>query len=80
MIMNEIKFITTDNCSLCENGLLKVERLFKHFFEIAVIDVDQYDKDYIFRVPVVIYNNNILGEGNLKSGKLILNLIRYLVF
>ena len=78
--MNEIKFITTDNCSLCENGLLIVERLFKHYFEIAVIDVDQYDKDYIFRVPVVIYNNKILGEGNLKSGKLILNLIRYLVF
>lgn len=78
--MNEIKFITTNDCSLCESGLVKVERLFGSFFALAVIDVSQYNQDYIFRVPVVIYNNKILDEGELSSRKLIKNLIKYLIF
>ena len=77
--MKEIKFITTEDCLLCEKGLLKVERLFRYYFDVRVINVNQYNKDYIFRVPVVIYKNRILDEGELSYRKIILTLIRYLI-
>jgi len=77
--MKEIKFITTQDCSLCEKGLLKVERLFRYYFDVRVINVNQYNKDYIFRVPVVIYKNKILDEGELSYRKIFLTFIRYLI-
>ena len=78
--MKEIKFITINDCTLCTKGLIKVQRLFKYFFVIEVIDVEQKKKDYIFRVPVVLYKNKVLDEGELSSIKLIINFIRCLIF
>jgi len=78
--MKVIKFITTHHCTLCTKGLIKVKRLFKYFFVIEVIDVEQENKEYIYRVPVVLYKNKILDEGELSSTKLIVNFIRYLIF
>jgi len=34
---------------------------------IEVIDVEQENKEYIYRVPVVLYKNKILDEGELSS-------------
>jgi len=76
--MQEIKFITTNHCSLCSKGFSKVQRLFKFFFVIKVINAEQESKEYIFRVPVVLYKNKILDEGKLSSIKLILNFIKSL--
>ena len=59
---------------------IKVQRLFKYFFVIEVIDVEQENKEYIFRVPVVLYKNKVLDEGELSSIKLIVNFIRCLIF
>ena len=78
--MQEIKFITTHNCILCSKGFIKVQRLFKFFFVIKVINAEQENKEYIFRVPVVLYRNKILDEGELSSIKLILNFIKSLIF
>jgi hypothetical protein len=77
--MKEIKFITTEDCSLCDEGLLKVELLFRYYFDVKVINVNQYNKDYIFRVPVVIYKNKIIDEGELSYRKIIITLIKYLI-
>lgn len=78
--MGEIKFITTENCSLCEAGFLKVNLLFSNFFTIERIEVKDFDPDYIFRVPLVIYKDKILDEGELSLMKLCINLFKYLIF
>ena len=77
--MDEIKFITTNDCSLCEAGLQKVNLLFNNLFRINEIDVSDYNSDYIFRVPVVIYKDKILDEGNLSLIKLAMSLIWKLI-
>ena len=77
--MDEIKFITTNDCSLCEAGLQKVNLLFNNLFHINEIDVSDYNSDYIFRVPVVIYKDKILDEGNLSLIKLAMSLIWKLI-
>ena len=73
--MDEIKFITTNDCSLCEAGLQKVNLLFNNRFHINEIDVSDYNSDYIFRVPLVIYKEKILDEGDLNMRKLAMNFI-----
>ena len=73
--MREIKFITTKDCSLCDEGLRKVTLLFSNFFHINEIDVKAYDSDYIFRVPLVIYKEKILDEGDISLRKLVMNFI-----
>ena len=77
--MDEIKFITTNDCSLCDAGLQKVNLLFNNRFHINEIDVSDYNSDYIFRVPVVIYKDKILDEGNLSLIKLAMSLIWKLI-
>tara|TARA_Y100001970_G_scaffold220981_1_gene271512 strand:+ start:82 stop:321 length:240 start_codon:yes stop_codon:yes gene_type:complete len=77
--MDEIKFITTNDCSLCDAGLQKVNLLFNNLFHINEIDVSDYNSDYIFRVPVVIYKDKILDEGNLSLIKLAMSLIWKLI-
>ena len=77
--MDEIKFITTNDCSLCDAGLQKVNLLFNNLFHINEIDVSDYNSDYIFRVPVVIYKDKILDEGNLSLIKLAMTLIWKLI-
>ena len=77
--MDEIKFITTNDCSLCDAGLQKVNLLFNNLFHINEIDVSDYNSDYIFRVPVVIYKDKILDEGNLSFIKLAMSLIWKLI-
>lgn len=73
--MREIKFITTKDCSLCDEGLRKATLLFSNFFHINEIDVNTYDPNYIFRVPLVIYKEKILDEGDLSLRKLVMNFI-----
>ena len=77
--MDEIQFITTNDCSLCDAGLQKVNLLFNNLFHINEIDVSDYNSDYIFRVPVVIYKDKILDEGNLSLIKLAMSLIWKLI-
>ena len=77
--MDEIKFITTNDCSLCEAGLQKVYLLFNNRFHINEFVVSDYNSDFIFRVPVVIYKDKILDEGSLSSRKLVMNLFWKLI-
>ena len=64
---NKILFITTDSCSLCSLGRVKVENIFGSFIEIDTIDVLEYDQNLVFRVPIVVYKNNVLDEGKISS-------------
>ena len=78
--MDEIKFITTNDCSLCEAGLQKVNLLFNNLFHINEIDVSDYNSDYIFRVPVVIYKDKILHQPNKTMIKLAITMIsKYII-
>jgi|TARA_Y100000590_G_C15518870_1_gene938522 hypothetical protein len=77
---NKILFITTDSCSLCSLGRVKVENIFGSFIEIDTIDVLEYDQNLVFRVPIVVYKNNVLDEGKISSFRLIVRFVRYLIF
>ena len=77
---NKILFITTDSCSLCSLGRVKVENIFGSFIEIDTIDVLEYDQNHVFRVPIVVYKNNVLDEGKISSFRLIVRFVRYLIF
>ena len=73
---NKILFITTDSCSLCSLGRVKVENIFGSFIEIDTIDVLEYDQNLVFRVPIVVYKNNVLDEGKISSFRLIVRFVR----
>ena len=77
---NKILFITTDSCSLCSLGRVKVENIFGSFIEIDTIDVLEYDQNLVFMVPIVVYKNNVLDEGKISSFRLIVRFVRYLIF
>ena len=77
---NKIIFNTTDSCSLCSLGRVKVENIFGSFIEIDTIDVLEYDQNLVFRVPIVVYKNNVLDEGKISSFRLIVRFVRYLIF
>ncbi len=73
--MYEIIFVTTKNCSLCDESYRKLEK-FSFLFKILKKNVNNGYEEYIFRVPLIIYKGKILQEGQIS----LINLLKKLVF
>lgn len=72
--MYEVIFVTTKNCSICEESLKKLKK-FQFIFNLSSIDVKNGYDEYIFRLPLVIYKGKILEEGHIS----IINLLKKII-
>ena len=66
-----IKFYIGRNCGLCEDAKYQLE-FFKETFEkpvnfetIHIEDNDYLLNEYMLRIPIVMYQDKILQEGNI---------------
>ena len=71
--MSELIFVTTDNCELCKKAKNKIKFL-KPFYQIREVNVLEYHKEYLLRVPVLIKNNKVVEEGIFSRFRVLKNL------
>ena len=72
--MFDIIFVTTDNCELCSIALNKIRRI-KLLTNLKVVNVDNDYQEFLLRVPVVLYKDKILDEGQISLIKILKKLI-----
>ena len=60
--MSELIFVTSDSCELCRKGLKKV-KIFSYFTKIRKVNVEDGYQEYLFRIPVLLKNNEVIDEG-----------------
>ena len=72
--MYKVIFVTTKNCSICEESYRKLKK-FRFIFNIVTEDVTSGYEEYIFRVPLVIYRKKILEEGQISVFNLLKKII-----
>ena len=70
--MFDIIFVTTDNCELCSIALGKIRRI-RLLINLKVINVDNDYQEFLLRVPVVLYKDKILDEGQISLIKILKN-------
>jgi len=68
--MFDIIFVTTDNCELCSIALGKIRRI-RLLINLKVINVDNDYQEFLLRVPVVLYKDKILDEGQISLIKIL---------
>ena len=73
--MFDIIFVTTDNCELCSKALDKIKKL-RLLINPKVVNVENDYQEYLLRVPVVIYKERILDEGQIS----IITILKKLIF
>ena len=74
--MRDLVFVTSPNCELCRKARLKVNFL-NTFYNIIEKDVEDGYQEYLFRIPVLLREQNILDEGIFSRIKVLKNLIKY---
>ncbi len=72
--MKTLRVVVTENCELCDKGIKKIG-LLKYFFNIEEVNVEDGYQQYLLRVPVVLFKDNVLNEGILTKTKIIKNYI-----
>jgi len=72
--MFEIIFVTTDNCELCSKALDKIKKI-RLLINLQVVNVENDYQEYLLRVPVVIYKERILDEGQISLIRILKKLI-----
>ena len=60
--MFDVIFVTTENCELCSKALDKIKKI-RLLFNLQIVNVENDYREYLLRVPVVIYKGKILDEG-----------------
>ena len=73
--MFDIIFVTTDNCELCSKALDKIKKI-RLLINPKVVNVENDYQEYLLRVPVVIYKERILDEGQIS----IITILKKLIF
>lgn len=65
----QVKFFTKPNCGLCEEGLQTLKMVQEEIaIQIDIINIEEHDaihEKYMFMIPVVESNNQILQYGQL---------------
>ncbi len=74
--MKTLNIVVTENCELCDKGIRKLN-IFRYFFKIQEVDVQNGYQEYLLRVPVVLYKEKILDEGIISKIKILRNYIKY---
>jgi len=72
--MFDIIFVTTDNCELCSKALDKIKKI-RLLINLQVVNVENDYQEYLLRVPVVIYKERILDEGQISLIRILKKLI-----
>ena len=72
--MFDIIFVTTDNCELCSKALDKIKKI-RLLFNLQIVNVENDYQEYLLRVPVVIYKERILDEGQISLIRILKKLI-----
>ena len=72
--MFDIIFVTTNNCELCSKALDKIKKI-RLLINLQVINVENDYQEYLLRVPVVIYKERILDEGQISLIRILKKLI-----
>ncbi len=70
--MKTLHLVVTENCELCEKGLMSISLLNK-FFKINTVQVEDGFQEYLLRVPVLLNGDKVLDEGILNKGTILKN-------
>ena len=62
--MFDVIFVTTENCELCSKALDKIKKI-RLLINPKVVNVENDYQEFLLRVPVVIYKERILDEGQI---------------
>ena len=72
--MFDVIFVTTENCELCSKALDKIKKI-RLLINLQVVNVENDYQEYLLRVPVVIYKERILDEGQISLIRILKKLI-----
>ena len=72
--MFDVIFVTTENCELCSKALDKIKKI-RLLINPRVVNVENDYQEYLLRVPVVIYKERILDEGQISLIRILKKLI-----
>lgn len=70
--MKTLNLIVTENCELCEKGLVSISLLEK-FFNINTVNLEDGYQEYLLRVPVLLDGTKVLDEGILSKRTILKN-------
>ena len=73
--MFDVIFVTTENCELCSKALDKIKKI-RLLINPKVINVENDYQEFLLRVPVVIYKERILDEGQIS----LITILKKLIF
>ena len=73
--MFDVIFVTTENCELCSKALDKIKKI-RFLFNLTVVNVENDYQEFLLRVPVVIYKERILDEGQIS----LITILKKLIF
>ncbi len=74
--MPTLRIVITENCELCEKGLINLSFL-NNLFTIKKVDVEEGYQEFLLRVPVVLYGKKVLDEGILSQYVIFRNFLKY---
>ena len=72
--MFDVIFVTTENCELCSKALDKIKKI-RLLINPKVVNVENDYQEFLLRVPVVIYKERILDEGQISLTTILKKLI-----
>lgn len=73
--MFDVIFVTTENCELCSKALDKIKKI-RLLINPQVVNVENDYQEYLLRVPVLIYKERILDEGQIS----LITILKKLIF
>ncbi len=73
--MFDVIFVTTENCELCSKALDKIKKI-RLLINPKVVNVENDYQEFLLRVPVVIYKERILDEGQIS----LITILKKLIF
>ena len=73
--MFDVIFVTTENCELCSKALDKIKKI-RLLINPKVVNVENDYQEFLLRVPVVIYKDRILDEGQIS----LITILKKLIF
>ena len=73
--MFDVIFVTTENCELCSKALDKIKKI-RLLINPEVVNVENDYQEFLLRVPVVIYKERILDEGQIS----LITILKKLIF
>ena len=74
--MPTLRIVVTENCELCDKGLNSLGSL-NNLFNIEKVDIQDGYEEFLLRVPVVLYDKNVLDEGILNQFNILKNFLKY---